>query len=283
MSHIRNATFVALLLALTTSSFSQEGTTESTASTSPPGISIAGQPLERVLGTLNSKLTSATVIARGKTIGVPVSVVTREADLEKILEIIVTQKPNWLWHKSLDKPDTYEIWDQESYRAEVLPKLTQQRIIVPKNITAEEAYKAITRILTPSIGSAAFDPRSNKIIINDLPDVLEKSKRLVEQIDIKFITRVYYLRHADPAKMAEHLSHLKSPAAPIALVDERTRQIVVFDRMDILRQMDLIVQTFDIPAPKTDRDRAYERDGTSKKPRRKRDLGPANAEKTSPI
>lgn len=248
------AAIAGCIILICGSSSAQEETTETEMMSTPDsqrgiGVSIAGQPVERVAGMINTRYTSTTVVARGKTIGQTITLVTKEPDIEKILDQIVAQKPNWLWYKPTGKPNTYEIWDQESYRAEVLPTQVRQRILIPKNITAEEAYKAITGVLTPNIGSAAFDPRSNKLILNDLPHVIELAAKLLEQIDVKFITRVYYLDYAEPNKMAEHLGNLKSPAAPRLMVDKRTRQILVKDRLDILLQMDLIVETFDIPTP----------------------------------
>ena len=43
-------------------------------------------------------------------------------------------------------------------------------------ITAEEAFKAIQGVLTPNIGTAAYDPRSNKVFVTDLLPVLELSR-----------------------------------------------------------------------------------------------------------
>ncbi|MEI7634464.1 MAG: secretin N-terminal domain-containing protein [bacterium] len=202
-------------------------------------------PIERVVGPLSQR-SGKTIVARGKTSGQRVTVIAREEPIERVLDRIVNSKPNWLWYKPDDQPNTYEIWDQESFRAEVLPKQVRQKVFVPREITAEEAFKAIQGVLTPNIGAASFDPRSNKVIVTDLPYVLELIQRLIDQIDVKFITRVFYIQHADINTIAEKLSNMKSPAAPAPEVDERTHQIIVRDRLDIIRQMDLIVQTLDI-------------------------------------
>jgi type II secretory pathway component GspD/PulD (secretin) len=202
-------------------------------------------PIERVVAELSRK-SGKNVVARGKTVGQKVTIIARDMPLERVLDILVNQKPNWLWYPAEGRPDTYEIWDQESFRAEVLPKQVRQKVFVPREITAEEANKAIQGVLTPNIGTASFDPRSNKLIVTDLPYVLELVQRLIEQIDVKFVTRVFYIAHADVNSIAEKLSNLKSPAAPAPEVDERTHQIIVRDRLDIIRQMELLVETLDI-------------------------------------
>jgi type II secretory pathway component GspD/PulD (secretin) len=202
-------------------------------------------PIERVVSELSRK-SGRNVAARGKTSGQKVTLLVRDMPIERVLDIVVNQKPNWLWYKPEDQPNTYEIWDHESFRAEVLPRQVRQKVFVPREITAEEAYKAIQGVLTPNIGAASFDPRSNKIIVTDLPYVLELIQRLIEQIDVKFMTRVFYIAHADVNSIAEKLANLKSPAAPAPEVDERTHQIIVRDRIEIIRQMELLVETLDI-------------------------------------
>lgn len=207
-------------------------------------MSIFGQPVERVAAMVSQR-SGKNVIARGKTVGQRSGLIARNETIERALDRIVAEKPNWLWYKPEDQPNTYEIWDQESFRAEVLPRRVRQKVYIPREITAEEAYKAITGVLTPNIGAASFDPRSNKVIVTDLPEVLELIQRLIEQIDVKFVTRVFYIRHADVTAISEKLANLKSPAAPTPEVDVRTHQIIVRDRLDIIRQMDLLVETLD--------------------------------------
>lgn len=215
---------------------------------SPDGkidISAANTPIERVAGQMAQK-SGKNVVARGKTSGQPVQLLARQVPLERALDMLVNSKPNWLWYKPDDQPNTYEIWDQESFRAEVLPKRVRQKVYLPREITAEEAYKAVQGVLTPNIGAASFDPRSNKVIVTDLPEVLELVQRLIEQIDVKFLTRVFYVAHADVNMIAEKLANLKSPAAPAPEVDVRTHQIIVRDRLEIIQQMELLVETLDI-------------------------------------
>lgn len=208
-------------------------------------VSAADSPIERVASTLASQ-TGKNVVAHGKTLGQRVTLIVRDQPLESVLTQIVAQKPDWLWTKSEDQPNTYEIWDQATFKTDVLPTRVRQKVFLPREITAEEAYKAIQGVLTPNIGAASFDPRSNKVIVTDLPYVLELVQRLIDQIDVKFITRVFYIAHADIQSIAEKIANLKSPAAPQADIDPRTHQIIVRDRIDVLRQMELLIETLDV-------------------------------------
>ena len=207
-------------------------------------VAFSQTKVETVVAKISEK-SGKSIVAKGKTLGQPVTLIVKNQPLEFVLDQIANQKPNWLWIKG-DSPGSYEIWDQESYRAEVLPRKVRQKVFVPREITAEEAFKAIQGVMTPNIGTASFDARSNKVIVTDQPEVLELVQRLIEQIDVKFITRVFYIAHADVQGIVDKLTNIKSPAAPAIEFDLKTHLIIVRDRLEIIRQMELLVETLDI-------------------------------------
>lgn len=202
-------------------------------------------PIEAVISKIATQ-TTATIAARGKTRGARINMQAKELTLPQALDMLANQGPNWLWRAVPTQPGTYEIWDQESYRAEVMPTLARQRTHKVEFITAEEAYQATKKLLTPNIGAAAFDPRTNQLIVTDLPNVQEMIARFLEQIDVKFETKVFRIKYADVNSMAEKLSASKSPAAPSPIVDNRTKQIIVRDRKDIIAQMEKLLEILDV-------------------------------------
>ncbi|MDD4278222.1 MAG: secretin N-terminal domain-containing protein [Candidatus Sumerlaeales bacterium] len=208
-------------------------------------VNFISTPIERVVADI-SKKSQASVIGRGKTAGQRVSVNARNESVERVLDKLVNSQANWLWQKTKGRSNSYEIWDTESYKVEVLPKEVRQKVFQPRDIPAEEVNKAIAGMLTEGIGTSSFDPRSNKVIVTDLPTVLEIIQRLIDQIDVKLYTRVFSIEHADVNTIAEKLTNLKSAAAPNPEVDERTRQIIVRDRLEIVSQMASLVETLDI-------------------------------------
>lgn len=211
-------------------------------------LAYAQASIEAVTARLSSE-TSATIIARGKTATQRVTLFTKKMPLSEVLDMIVNQKPNWLWYSPSDRPNTYEIWDQESFRSEVLPRQARQRIIMVREIPAKEAYQATQRILSPNIGWSSFDARTNKLIVNDLPSKLDEIERLLSEIDVALQMRVFKIQKADTAKMARNIGSLKSSAAPTPIMDERTRQIIVWDRPEVLRKMEEVIRILDVEAP----------------------------------
>jgi hypothetical protein len=225
-------------------------TTEAVTQKPDPGnvsIVMAGSTIDRILPKLEEQ--GIKVRARGKTMGQKIpSFIERNVPARKALTDLVESRPDWLLYEPTDQPGTYEIWDQQSYKEEVLPKLVRPKTFLLKNTDAESAYKMIAGYLTPRIGSAAFDPRSNKLFVTDLVPVLERVQKMIDEVDVAFITRVFVISHADVSQLADKLMRLRSPAAPRVEVDERTRQIIVRDRLDIIRKMELLVETLDVQA-----------------------------------
>jgi len=238
-------TTAATTTAATTTAAADDSTT--TGETSGlVGVVASNVPIERVLQQLSDQA-GVTISARGKTAGEKVTLIEpKKIPVRDALNRLANSKPTWLVYEPADRPGTFEIWDQETYKAEVLPRLVRPKVFLPKEITAEEAGKALEGVMTPGIGKIAVDNRSNKVIMTDLVPVLELAQRLLETIDVKFYTRVYYIEHADVNAVSEKLSALKSPAAPEVQVDERTRQIIVSDRIDVLQKMEQLVETLDI-------------------------------------
>ncbi len=186
--------------------------------------------------------TGVTVIAKGKAVGQRVDIIAKDEPLEVILDKLTSGK-DWVWHKVNDT--RYEIMDRRTYETTVLPKQVKRKIFQPQYIKAEDFKNAIQGMLTKNIGKAAVDPRTNKVIVTDLPQVIEMIARLLEEIDVKPIVRVFYIRHADVNDIAKMLEGYKSAPGSIE-VDTKTHQIIVTDTLQNIKRMELLVELLDI-------------------------------------
>lgn len=211
----------------------------------------ADQPVATVIfnkGTIEQVLekiaqqTGVTVIAKGQTVGQRVDIIAKDEPLEVILDKITSGK-DWVWHKVND--GRYEIMDRRTYETTVLPKQRERKIFQPQYIKAEDFKNAIEGMLTKDIGKAAVDPRTNKVIVTDLPQVIEQIARLLEEIDVKPIVRVFYIRHADVDEIAKMLEGYKSAPGSIE-VDPKTHQIIVTDTLQNIKRMELLVEVLDV-------------------------------------
>lgn len=199
------------------------------------------QKIEMILASIQAQ-SGVKVIAQGKTAGQALDILVQQVTVEESLNQIIAGK-DWLWRKL--PTGEYEIWDKASFRAQVLPTLVQQRTFQLSHVTAEDAAKAIRGVLTKDIGNVAVEPRTNKLIVTDLPQVLEAVERLLAEIDVDLIFRVFYIRHADVGVVADKLKLYKSAPGTIE-IDERTHQILVEDNQTAIQQMEMLVQILDV-------------------------------------
>ena len=197
--------------------------------------------VELVLQSLLSQ-TGVNIVPRGKVPGIRVDVLFRNQSSSEIVEALA-YKYKWVSRK-IDEGH-YELMDEETYNKEVLPGLAIQKIFKLKNITATQAEAALKGVLTKGIGAIAKDDRTNKIIVTDLPQVIEMIKRLLDQIDVKLITRVFYIRHAEIETIVDKLANYKSDPGIIDY-DTKTHQIIVIDTFENIKRMELIIDVLDV-------------------------------------
>lgn len=236
---------------------SAPGASSETATTQPLiSLSLGTAEVELLLEKLEQQ-SGARISAQGKVPGQQVdSFSIRNSTLDEALRKLADSR-NWVLHQPAT-PNTYELWDEESFKRIMRPRLQRERVFRVKNISAEEGAKAVAGVLTPDMGGAVFDSRANKVIVHDVPYVLDLAGRLLEQIDVAYVTRVFTVAHADTEHLSKILKSVKSSAAPDPIADNRTRQIIVEDRLEKIRKMEILVQTLDIatsPALSGTRDR----------------------------
>ena len=188
------------------------------------------------------KQTGVNVIARGKAAELRLDIVAQNESVSQILQKIASSKGMILYRED---DMNYQIMDEATYIKDILPKQVIRKIFVLKYIKAEEARKALANVSTKGIGQMAADPRTNKLIVTDLPQVVEYIKRLLDEIDVQLLTRVFYIRYADVAAIAEKLKNYKSAPGTIE-VDPRTHQIIVYDIFQNIKRMEMLVEVLDV-------------------------------------
>ncbi len=197
--------------------------------------------IEQILMSLK-KQTGISVMTRGKASNLRIDIIAKDEPVSQILQKIASA--NNLVLEPIDSTH-YELMDQTTYLKQYLPKKVIQKIFLLKYIKAEEAKKSLQNVLTKGIGQIAADPRTNKIIVTDLPQVIELIKRLLDEIDVQLMTRVFYIRHADIAALADKLKNYKSAPGTIE-VDPKTHQIIVTDIFQNIKRMEMLVEVLDV-------------------------------------
>ncbi len=197
--------------------------------------------LEQVLAAIKQQ-TEVSVIAKGRAAGQRVDVIAQKEPVETALEKICSSR-NWRWVKTGEK--SYEIMDEQTYMSDVLPKKVQRKTFNLRFIKASEAQKAVSGMLTKGIGSVAADERTNKLFVTDVPQVLERITRLLEEIDVLLVTRVFYIKHANVQDLVDKIQVYKSPPGIIEY-DAKTHQIIVTDTFENIKRMEMMIDVIDI-------------------------------------
>jgi len=197
--------------------------------------------MDQILAAL-SKQTGVNVVPIGKVKDLRIDIIAQNEPVSSILQKIAGTNKLRL-HRIDDM--NFELMDEKTYQTEVLPKKVIRKIFVLKYIKAEEARKALQNVVTKNIGQMAADPRTNKLIVTDLPQAIELIKRILDEIDVQLVTRVFYIRHADIKNLADKLKNYKSAPGTIE-VDAKTHQIIVQDIFQVIKRMEMLVEVLDI-------------------------------------
>ena len=142
---------------------------------------VKGVPLAVVLSEFRAQ-TGIRIETRGR---MPERVVAAGSmTAEQLLERVVdTSDRPLLWRKHEGK---YELWDRNLFCSEVLPSWGERRVLSLKHASAPYVAGKLkqARILTPELGNIIADERTDRLLLFDLPEVLEEAAAFVELLDV---------------------------------------------------------------------------------------------------
>lgn len=96
----------------------------------------------------------------------------------------------WVWNK--ENETTYSIMTRKEYEDTILPTQVEKKVFKLENISATDADRILRPLATPRIGKIYGDPRTNKLFVEDLPNVISEIEYILGQIDVKLVMRVFY-------------------------------------------------------------------------------------------
>jgi type II secretory pathway component GspD/PulD (secretin) len=204
---------------------------------------IRDQPIGAMLSVIKQAL-GADLIPRGDAAD---QVITEfrvdDLTLDELLAKIHNEL-GWQWyHDDTMPPNTYELYTDENFRTMVLPHLVIEKSFYLENIPSSTAAEFVEPMLS-EVGSVADIPRTNEIIVTDLPQYVEAVERLIRQIDTRLFVRVFRIRFADTQQIADAIERFRSPDGSIEM-DERNHTIIVEDLIQNIRRMELMVELLD--------------------------------------
>jgi type II secretory pathway component GspD/PulD (secretin) len=140
-----------------------------------------------------------------------------------------------------DTPDNLDVMRETVER---LDRPLEESVFELEYIPAEAVVDSISNIMS-EVGIAHADPRSNRIIVRDLPSRQEQIARVIRALDQPLETRTWTLNYVEPEVIFERLEAVLPEELARVSIDEDTHQISVTAIPAQLEQVDEVVAAWD--------------------------------------
>jgi type II secretory pathway component GspD/PulD (secretin) len=141
--------------------------------------------------------------------------------------------------------DTPDILGQMKETVARLDVAVESQTFAMNYVNAEDVVDSVQAVISER-GLVQVDPRSNAIIVTDLPARVTKIKELVASLDKKLDTRTWVIKYADVDFVAEQIQNLIPEQMGQITVNDDVHQITVTGLGTRLDEIDKLVQTWDI-------------------------------------
>jgi type IV pilus assembly protein PilQ len=118
------------------------------------------------------------------------------------------------------------------------------RSVKLNHVTAVEVSKAVSQIKT-TIGKVIADEVSDTIVLMDIPEVVAKMEKVIEELDMPLTTKVYSIQYAKARELESKLSEMLTGNIGSLRVDERTNKIAITDLKSKIPTFDKVIEAFD--------------------------------------
>ncbi|MCC6490564.1 MAG: SPOR domain-containing protein [Candidatus Hydrogenedentes bacterium] len=169
-------------------------------------------------------------------------------DMEVILSALMSQTG-----KLISDPRTGRIfvWDTASNleamtrAVEELDVPLEPSVFALKHLAAEDLLETIESLLSER-GIAQADPRTNSIVVTDLPARQEQIGLMLEALDQKLETRTWTLSYADTETVSERLENILPEELGTITVDQDANQISVTAIPSRVEEIEEIIKAWDV-------------------------------------
>jgi type II secretory pathway component GspD/PulD (secretin) len=104
--------------------------------------------------------------------------------------------------------------------------------------------QTLSQLKTPT-GKVIVDPRTNTIVMIDVPEAVRKMRSMITEIDIPVTTRVFDLQHTTPNVISQAIKSIMTPSGTIN-TDPKTNKVIVTDTADKVERVAEIIAVYDV-------------------------------------
>lgn len=176
---------------------------------------------------------------------------TDVADAESIITALLSPVGRMILDARTGKIYVYDTETNLEHMRKAMERLDvpmETRTIALKYIDAEEVAISLEDMLTEQ-GELRIDPRSNTIMVTDLPARQEKIAALVQKLDRQLESRLWTLNYADPFDIADMIADLVPEEMGTITVNEPLHQIIVKAIPERLTEIDEQIAMLDRKRP----------------------------------
>jgi len=141
--------------------------------------------------------------------------------------------------------DTQSNIDAMSAAVAQLDVPLEPEVYALNHLSAEDLLDTIESLLSER-GLAQADPRTNSIVVTDLPARQQQIGLMLEALDQKLETRTWTLNYADPEILVERLENILPEELGTITVDEDTYQVSVTAIPSRIEEIDEIIKSWDV-------------------------------------
>lgn len=199
-------------------------------------ISLAarGVAVSRIVGALGRK-SGARIELRAIAPDEPVTLLVREEPLEAVLDQLILGH-EWTWIAL--GPARYQLWDRAAWLAEQRGRRVERKFEL-RHTTPRRARAALRNVRSVT-GEIRQGLEPNVLVVLDLPSAVQAMAEVLEEIDVRVVTRVFQLSNADPIDVARRVRAETSRAGDV-VPDLDTRRVIVTDTPERLRAIARII------------------------------------------
>jgi len=121
----------------------------------------------------------------------------------------------------------------------------ESRVFEIRYIDADTMVESIEELLTER-GMAQVDPRSNAIIVTDIPTRQDQIAEIIETLDVKLETRTWVLTYVEPDLIAERVETIVPEEMGDIVVDEDVHQLTVTALPERLDDIEELIAQWDV-------------------------------------
>ena len=193
-----------------------------------------------------SKKSGLNIVA-GRNVQGKVSMFLQDVPIREALETILQSQGL----ASIEENGIIKVMTEPEYIKKLGRPYRDQRITKTYQLrfaTADLMASKLNELKSPN-GKMITEPRTNTLLITELPEILDEMEKLISQSDRAQETAVFHLRYAKAEDLEPKLKTLFEGGLGKVEIDKRSNRIIVMDIPTRIEQVEALIEALDVQVP----------------------------------